>query len=95
MHTVTDDVFNELKREAINIWQTYDDTHGYATEKISMIEPIKNYADNFGTFVGMFDIKNQRKLYDAVGTAEAKAAIDAWVGGLENAEQQAEEMGLI
>lgn len=93
MYTVTNDVFEELKREAIKIWQTYDNTYGYADEKISMIEPITNIKDNFGTFIGMFDIHNQRKLYDAVGP-EAQEAIDNWVGGLERREVEAADMGL-
>lgn len=94
MHTVTDEVFDELKREAIKIWQTYDNTYGYADEKIGMIELITNVKDNYGTFIGMFDIHNQRKLYDVV-SPEAQEAIDEWVGGLSLREREAEDMGLI
>lgn len=86
--------FNQLKQEAINIWETYDDTHGYATEKISRLNALENRADNWGTIVGMFDIKNQRKLYEAVGE-DGKNAIDYWVGGLDIREKQARDTGIL
>lgn len=73
MKTVSDEVFDELKAKSIEIWKTYDNTYGYVDEKMSMIEPIKNIKDNWITFVGMFDIHNQKKLYDALGPAGQEA----------------------
>ena len=32
---MNDSIFKELKQEAIKIWQTYDNTYGYADEKIN------------------------------------------------------------
>lgn len=93
MGTTTDELFGELKREAITIWQGYDDTHGYASEKIAYINSIKNVQDNYGTFIGMFDVHNQRKLYDAVSD-DGKKLIDEWVGGLTRVEKLAKELGL-
>ena len=58
----TDKQFNELKEKAIEIWKTYDDTHGYASGKIDRIKDTKNIADNFMYMVAMFDIVNQAKL---------------------------------
>jgi hypothetical protein len=58
----SDKIFNEIKNAAIKIWLTYDDTYGYATEKITMVKSIKNFRDNWGTMVGMFDSSNQAKL---------------------------------
>lgn len=94
MNTVTDQVFDELKTAALDIWGTYDNTYGYADEKINYLNSFGNVSDNFGTIIGMFDVQNQRKLYDAVGD-EAKAAIDKWVGGLERVENLSREMGLL
>lgn len=95
MNTVSDEVFDELKREATKIWQTYDNQFGYADEKIGYLNSFGNVKDNFGTIIGMFDIHNQRKLYDAVGL-EAREAIDHWVGGsLEQSEISAQQMGLL
>lgn len=54
--------FNEMKKLAIDIWATYDDTYGYATEKISRIKDLANVLDNFMYIFAMFDPINQRKL---------------------------------
>lgn len=56
--------FNELKRSAIKIWETYDNTYGYVDEKVDRIKDIKNIEDNFMYMVAMFDMSNQRKLAD-------------------------------
>lgn len=58
----SDEVFNEIKEKAIEIWRTYDDTYGYATEKITQVERITNIKDNWGYIVGMFDSDNQNIL---------------------------------
>lgn len=62
MDAPSDEIFNEIKSKAIEIWQTYDDTYGYASEKIAYVESITNVRDNWGTIVGMFDYTNQAKL---------------------------------
>lgn len=49
---------------AKEIWSTYDDTHGYATEKIAYISSLQNIGSNFMTIYGMFDCMNQQKLVD-------------------------------
>lgn len=77
---VSDQLFNELRSEAIKIWQTYDDTHGYASEKIDYLKSFDNVKDNYGTIIGMFDDHNQRKLFNAVGD-DAKDLITYWTGG--------------
>lgn len=87
------EVFEELRRGAIEVWSTYDDQFGYATEKITRVNSIKNVADNYGTFIGMFDVKNQEKLYALVGD-DAKALIDQWVGGLDRIVTMAKSMGM-
>lgn len=90
---ISDELFNELKDNAIEIWQGYDDTYGYASEKIAMVNRISNVKDNYGGIIGMFDHKNQRKLYDRV-SPDAQELIDDWVGGLERIEKMAAQMGL-
>lgn len=93
MRTISNELFDELQTKAVEIWQTYDDTHGYASEKIERVNSIRNVQDNYGVFIGMFDHVNQRKLYDSVSD-EAKALIDDWVGGLARVEKMAVELGL-
>lgn len=92
MQSTSDKLFNELKNAAIEVWQDYDNSYGYVDEKIAMMQ-FKNVGDNYGTIIGMFDVHNQRKLYDRVSN-EAKELIDDWVGGLERVEKLAEELGL-
>jgi len=74
----SDEIFNEIKQVAINIWKTYDDTDGYASEKIGYVESITNVRDNWGTIVGMFDWQNQAKLLAHL-SPEAKEKVQEWL----------------
>jgi hypothetical protein len=58
----SDECFEDLKENAIKLWQTYDDTYGYATEKIDRIKHIQNVGDNFMYMYAMFDWINQAKV---------------------------------
>lgn len=58
--------FENMKAAAILIWKQYDDQYGYATEKISRIENMKNIGDNFMYIFAMFDMDNQRILVDRI-----------------------------
>jgi hypothetical protein len=60
--TPPDNIFNEVKEKSIKIWKTYDNTYGYADEKIDYIKTIGNIKDNMMTIIAMFDINNQMKL---------------------------------
>ena len=68
--------FNELKEKAIEIWAEYDNTFGYASEKINAIKDIKNISDNFMYIVAMFDYQNQKKLLRKL-TEETKQSVDS------------------
>ena len=74
----SDEIFNEIKGKAIEIWQTYDDTYGYASEKISYVNTIANIKDNWGTIVGMFDCDNQQKLLSKL-SPEANDKVREWL----------------
>ena len=54
------EIFDEMKREAIKLWNTYDNTFWYATEKIDRIKDIQNISDNFMYILAMFDSNNQQ-----------------------------------
>lgn len=69
-----DEIFEEVKEASITVWEGYDDTHGYATEKINRIKNIPNVGDNFMFMVAMFDGNNQMKLSSYL-TSEAKKEI--------------------
>ena len=59
-------VFDDIKENAIKIWQTYDNTYGYVDEKVNKVKGIKNFKDNAWFIVAMFDYKNQAKLLEMV-----------------------------
>ena len=42
-----DKQFEEVKEKAIEIWNEYDNTYGYASEKVDRIKNIKNVDGNF------------------------------------------------
>lgn len=53
------EIFDEIRDAAIEIWKTYDDTYGYATSKIGTIKDLQNVKDNAWYIVAMFDLTNQ------------------------------------
>ncbi len=60
--TPSEEIFNEMKQEAIRIWQTYDNQYGYVDEKMERINSITNFKDNAMVFFRMFDNQNQFKM---------------------------------
>ena len=77
----TEEEFAELKEKAIEIWKEYDDTYGYASEKINAIKDIRNIKDNFMYMVAMFGISNQGKLADKLSEKTTKAVRDRMIDG--------------
>lgn len=59
--TPTEDVFNKMINIATIIWLQYDDEFGYVTEKLDIINSIRNYEDNVMAAYRMFDHVNQAK----------------------------------
>lgn len=60
--TPSQEIFEDLKQAATQIWNTYDDTYGYRTEKLDRVNSISNYADNAMVTYRMFDGSNQTKM---------------------------------
>jgi len=58
--TPTIEVFNEIKEASKVVWNTMDDTCGYVTEKLKIVDGITNYSDNIMIGYRMFDYQNQR-----------------------------------
>ena len=54
-------IFAELKRLAIELWRTYDDTYWYATEKVGRIINLTNSHDNFVRFSQCLTISIKQK----------------------------------
>lgn len=72
----TDEQFEEVRRCAMEIWNTYDNTYGYVDEKVNQIKDIQNVGDNFMYMVAMFDDDNQKKLSNMVSAETRKAICD-------------------
>lgn len=77
----SDEQFNELKEKAIQIWQDYDNTHGYVDEKVKRIKDIQNIQDNFMYVVAMFDTINQHKLANKLSQETRKSVKDRMIAG--------------
>lgn len=71
------EIFDDIKENAIKIWQTYDDTYGYASEKINSIKDIANVKDNWMYIVSMFDYNNREKLLNLVEPETARLIREA------------------
>ena len=66
------EVFDDIKSNAIKIWQTYDNQFGYVDEKVNRIKDITNVSDNAWYIVAMFDGDNIAKLVGMVKPATRK-----------------------
>ena len=73
----SDEIFDDIKQNAIKIWQTYDNTYGYVDEKLNRIKDIQNINDNTWYIVAMFDPNNQVKLLSMVKPETAEMIIKA------------------
>lgn len=62
MNTPSIEIFEEMKSAAIAVWQTFDNTHGYVTDKLEYINSFGNIKDNAMVFYRMFDYQNQAKM---------------------------------
>lgn len=67
----SDEIFDEIKSAAKDLWKTYDNYGGYVDEKIAVLDRMTNIRDNWMYIVAMFDQGNQTKLlrmlnYDTV-----------------------------
>ncbi len=59
MNTPSQEIYNEMKSIATQVWLSYDNTYGYVTEKLNYINNIENIEDNAMVFYRMFDNSNQ------------------------------------
>jgi len=80
----TDEVFEEVKQKAIELWPEVDIDHnkfGYATEKINQIKDIQNVSDNMMYVVAMFNFGNQRLLADKLSEESKKQIRERMIDG--------------
>lgn len=56
-----------MKDISHEIWESYDDTYGYRTEKQTRNAEVSvEHPDNFWFFYGQFDVLNQHKMKKAL-----------------------------
>jgi hypothetical protein len=64
--TPSDAIFEDMKKAAISVWETFDNEYGYVDEKVSRVNSIPNIQDNAMTFFRMFDAGNQMKMISRI-----------------------------
>jgi hypothetical protein len=57
-----DEVFEDIKKNAIKVWQRYDNQFGDVNEKVNQIKELENVGDNAWFIVAMFDWDNKTNL---------------------------------
>jgi hypothetical protein len=70
------------KRIGHKIWDSYDDTHGYRTEKQAYNDSVNtDILDNIWAFWGQFDHYNQEKFLDLVTWSNENGAtkLEQWI----------------
>lgn len=77
----SDEIFEEVKVKAIEVWSKYDDEFNYRSEKTSYIAGLKNISDNVMTIVSMFDMENMRELALKLSVDSKQAISDRMVDG--------------
>ena len=70
-------LFDEMSKLAINIFDKYDDTYWYATQKKDFIKSIENKNRNIFIIYRMLDYENQTILYSSA-TEELRKLIDEY-----------------
>lgn len=73
--TPSETIFNEIKEAAIKVWNTKDNTYGYVTEKLEIVNAITNYEDNVMICYRMFDHWNKQLMLEELSN-EAKEYIN-------------------
>lgn len=70
----SDEIFAEMQECAREVWGKYSDEYGYRSEKIEMVDNVRNIQDNFMYIFAMFDHINQLELF-AMASPQLRGAI--------------------
>ena len=79
----SDDIFEDIKEHAIELWQTYDNEFGYVDEKLDRIKDLKNISDNWAYMIAMFDSNNKYKLLLSLKLEESRELVTRLIAGEE------------
>lgn len=59
---LSEKAFKDLKKNAVALWKTHDNTHGYVSEKLGRIMFIDRVGDDAMVLFRMFDVEHKEKL---------------------------------
>ncbi|MGR3310956.1 MAG: hypothetical protein ACUZ77_09290 [Candidatus Brocadiales bacterium] len=76
-----EDVFNELKSSAIELWSAIGRNAGYIKDKVTQIQRMQNIGDNFMYIVAIFDDGNREKLAGMLSSDTRKAVRERMIDG--------------
>jgi len=68
--TPSQEIYEDMKKVATEIWNTYDNEFWYVDEKLDKINSLENYADNVAIMYRMFDWHNQRLFIEKIKNPE-------------------------
>jgi len=71
-NTPSQEIFDEMKQIATEVWKTYDNQFWYVDEKLEVINSLENVSDNAMIFYRMFDWPNQDKFISKINNPEIK-----------------------
>ena len=77
----TDEQFNDVKNNAMELWKEVAHDESYANEKIGAINDIQNVQDNFMYMVAMFDDGNQKRLANKLSPETCVAIRERLIDG--------------
>lgn len=87
------EIFEDIKRGCLEIWGTYDDAYGYASEKKDVVNRFDNIRDNCLTMVAMFDVHNMKRLLRIVSEPSCEW-LEPFLKQEFEAEKKLREMGI-
>ncbi len=76
-----DEVFEEVKQQAIALWSGMGDEPSYSNEKVERIKDLINIQDNVMYMVAMFDQGNQSKLARSLSEKSRQAIRERLIDG--------------
>lgn len=75
---IPDKIYNEIKDISIKLWGTHDNTYGYVTEKLDIINPLNNSPRNVVKIIIMFDHWHQKAISQRISD-DAKRVISTCI----------------
>lgn len=69
---ISDESFNDIKKNAMQIFLQYDNKYWYVDEKNWYIQKLKNVWDNWRAIISLLDQYNQKTLFTNINETTKK-----------------------